>query len=114
MDFAEEFVKKADQYNGFNLLIADIHSKSMVYITNRSGGDKTLVTEVSPGIHVLTNAALNSPWPKVRCFKTPRTTGLQSLASYSSFLFLLKPSNISSQLSLKSLQIIFSFIRLSV
>ncbi|KAJ4715838.1 transport and Golgi organization 2-like [Melia azedarach] len=73
MDFAEEFVKKADQYNGFNLLIADIHSKSMVYITNRSGGDKTLVTEVSPGIHVLTNAALNSPWPKaqrlVRNFK---------------------------------------------
>ncbi|XP_031264855.1 transport and Golgi organization 2 homolog [Pistacia vera] len=63
MDFAEDFVKEIDQYNGFNLVIADIYSKSMVYITNRPES-KSFVTEVSPGIHVLTNGRLDSPWPK--------------------------------------------------
>lgn len=67
MDFAEEFAKEADQYNGFNLILTDINSKTMVYITNRPEECKSLVTEVTPGIHVLTNARLDSPWPKVGC-----------------------------------------------
>lgn len=67
MEFAEEVVEEADQYNGFNLILADLHSKTMVYVTNRPKEGKKFVTEVSPGIHVLTNdAMLDSPWPKVR------------------------------------------------
>lgn len=66
MDFAEELVKEIDQYNGFNLIVSDICSKSMIYITNRPREDNATVVEVSPGIHVLTNASLDSPWPKVR------------------------------------------------
>ncbi|KAL5858634.1 hypothetical protein ACOSQ3_006092 [Xanthoceras sorbifolium] len=65
-DFAEEFVKEAHQYNGFNLILTDIQSKTMVYITNRPEEGKSFVTEVSPGIHVLTNARLDSPWPKAQ------------------------------------------------
>lgn len=68
MDFAEDLVKEVDQYNGFNLVLADICSKSMVYVTNRPEEGKSFVTEVSPGIHVLANARLDSPWPKVICF----------------------------------------------
>lgn len=34
-EFAEELVKEADQYNGFNLIIADLCSMTMVYVTNR-------------------------------------------------------------------------------
>lgn len=67
LDFAKEVAKEADQYNGFNLIVAEISSKTMFYITNRPTNDSpSLVTEVSPGIHVLTNAQLDSPWPKVR------------------------------------------------
>uniref|UniRef100_A0A5B7BDP4 Transport and Golgi organization 2 homolog n=1 Tax=Davidia involucrata TaxID=16924 RepID=A0A5B7BDP4_DAVIN len=66
MEFAEELVEEAGQYNGFNLIIADISSKTMVYITNRPKEDNISITEVSPGIHVLSNARLDSPWPKVR------------------------------------------------
>ncbi|KAK1559799.1 hypothetical protein Q3G72_018409 [Acer saccharum] len=66
MDFAEELVKEVDQYNGFNLIIADIQSKAMVYITNRPEEGKSFVTYVSPGIHVLTSARLDSPWPKAQ------------------------------------------------
>lgn len=66
-EFAQEIEKEASLYNGFNLVVAHVLSKSMFYITNRPlHGDKQhLVTLVSPGIHVLSNANLDSPWPKV-------------------------------------------------
>ncbi|CAA3022890.1 transport and Golgi organization 2 homolog isoform X2 [Olea europaea var. sylvestris] len=64
MEFAEELVKAAHLYNGFNLIVADLPSKSMVYISNRPNGESISVQEVHPGIHVLSNAKLNSPWPK--------------------------------------------------
>ncbi|XP_008235966.1 PREDICTED: transport and Golgi organization protein 2 homolog [Prunus mume] len=66
MEFAEEVAEEAGQYNGFNLILADLCSKAMVYVTNRPKEDKSFVTEVSPGIHVLSNAKLDSPWPKVQ------------------------------------------------
>ncbi|CAM8945595.1 unnamed protein product [Rhodiola kirilowii] len=66
-EFAEEMAKEAHEYNGFNLVVADIPSKTMVYISNRlERGDELIIRgqEVSPGIHVLSNAKLDSPWPK--------------------------------------------------
>lgn len=63
-----EIVKEADQFNGFNLILADICSKTMVYVTNRPKGDQAFVTKVLPGIHVLTNGNLDTPWPKVRMY----------------------------------------------
>lgn len=65
MEFAEEIAKEADQYNGFNLLLADILSATMVYVTNRLKGDGCYITAVPPGVHVLSNASLDTPWPKV-------------------------------------------------
>ncbi|GFP78965.1 transport and golgi organization 2 homolog [Phtheirospermum japonicum] len=62
--FAEELVKEANQYNGFNLIVADLVFKSMVYVSNRPKGEPVSIQEVLPGIHVLSNATLNSPWPK--------------------------------------------------
>lgn len=59
-------MEEANQFSGFNLIVADLCSMSMVYITNRPNDDDGLcVTEVSPGIHVLSNAKLDTPWPKV-------------------------------------------------
>ncbi|XP_021896844.1 transport and Golgi organization 2 homolog isoform X2 [Carica papaya] len=63
-EFAENIVKEADQYNGFNLILADLCSKTMVYITNRPKENGKVMTEVSPGIHVLSNSNLDAPWPK--------------------------------------------------
>jgi uncharacterized protein with NRDE domain len=65
MEFGEEVAAEADQYNGFNLILADLCSKTMVYVTNRAKEGNNLVTEVESGIHVLTNARLDTPWPKV-------------------------------------------------
>ncbi|CAK9177920.1 unnamed protein product [Ilex paraguariensis] len=69
MEFAEEIIIEADQYNGFNLIIADLCSMTMVYITNKIKDDTNFVTDVSPGIHVLSNASLDSPWPKATRLK---------------------------------------------
>ncbi|CDP04888.1 unnamed protein product [Coffea canephora] len=68
-EFADELLEEATLYNGFNLIVADLCSMSMLYITNRPKGSGIIATQVSPGIHVLSNAKLDSPWPKVVCSK---------------------------------------------
>ncbi|TQD89209.1 hypothetical protein C1H46_025254 [Malus baccata] len=35
LEFTEEVVEEADRYNGFNLILADLCSRTMVYVTNR-------------------------------------------------------------------------------
>ncbi|GAV88748.1 NRDE domain-containing protein [Cephalotus follicularis] len=66
MEFAEEITKVADQYNGFNLILTDVCSKTMVYVTNRPKDGDSFITEVSTGVHVLTNANLDPAWPKAQ------------------------------------------------
>jgi len=53
-------------YNGFNLITADLVRGDWHWISNRSKGPLAL----HRGIHALSNAALDTPWPK--------TTGLQA------------------------------------
>ncbi|CAN0927424.1 Transport and Golgi organization 2 homolog [Linum grandiflorum] len=65
-EFAEGLIKRIHQYNGFNLIVADISSNTMVYITNRPTGEGSVVRDVSPGLHVLSNGNLDSPWPKAQ------------------------------------------------
>jgi uncharacterized protein with NRDE domain len=48
-----------DIYNGFNLLVMD--ATGLFHYSNR--GNK--ITPVAPGVHGLSNALLNTPWPKV-------------------------------------------------
>lgn len=56
----------AQGYNGFNLVTADLVSGDWHWISNRAPGPQALPA----GIHALSNAALDTPWPK--------TTGLQA------------------------------------
>ncbi|KAG8065790.1 hypothetical protein GUJ93_ZPchr0004g38607 [Zizania palustris] len=63
LEYANELAKEANQYNGFNLVLADVHSGNMAYISNRPEGD-SVVQKVLPGFHVLSNAAIDCPWPK--------------------------------------------------
>ncbi|GAB2291650.1 hypothetical protein Dimus_025906 [Dionaea muscipula] len=66
MEFAQEVIEEAGQYGGFNLILADLGSNIMLYVTNRQREDNPTITQVQPGIHVLTNASLDSPWPKAQ------------------------------------------------
>lgn len=66
-EFAEGLKTEGEYYNGFNLVVGDIESKSMVYMSNRgpkAQGGSFHIQEVKPGLHVVSNASLDSPWHK--------------------------------------------------
>ncbi len=57
--FLEELRGEADEYSGFNLLIGDCQA---LWHFNSQSGEATALT---PGIHGVSNAGLNTPWPKL-------------------------------------------------
>ncbi|KAJ3691348.1 hypothetical protein LUZ61_020512 [Rhynchospora tenuis] len=63
-DYAKEVAKEAKEYNGFNLILADLCKREMVYVSNRPKGCQAAIQIVPPGLHVLTNGTLDSPWQK--------------------------------------------------
>ncbi len=65
--FAHQLCARASSYNGFNLLVGDLGSapqsrSSLMYVSNRI--DHT-PRPLAPGIYGLSNAFLDTPWPKV-------------------------------------------------
>jgi uncharacterized protein with NRDE domain len=57
--FLDRVVEPTDKYPGFNLILGDIDS--LIYASNRSRQREKLAA----GIHGLSNASLNTPWPKI-------------------------------------------------
>ena len=51
--------KEATKFNGFNLLALD--QENLMHYNNQNGGPSRL----KEGIHAVSNATLNTPWPKV-------------------------------------------------
>ncbi len=60
MEYLKKVQKASDQYNGFNLLAGD--SEHLYYFSSQS----KKIEKVLPGIYGLSNAELNTPWPKVK------------------------------------------------
>jgi uncharacterized protein with NRDE domain len=68
--WAEQSVRTAQGFNGFNLLVGEplpVPARGMeaqiLYTTNR--GEAPAPRALEPGIYGLSNAALDTPWPKV-------------------------------------------------
>lgn len=57
--YLQEVEAESDRYNGFNLLVGT--PEETFYYSNRDGPPRP----VSPGIHGMSNAQLDDPWPKV-------------------------------------------------
>ena len=57
--FMERLAEKADQYNGFNLLVGTL--EEVAYLSNREGCMRIL----KPGLYGLSNHLLDTDWPKV-------------------------------------------------
>lgn len=70
-DYAQQVAQRGQDYAGFNLLLGD--HKHLLHVSNR---DKNGPQPVSPGIHGLSNALLDTPWPKVQTV----TQGLKQAA----------------------------------
>jgi uncharacterized protein with NRDE domain len=58
-DYLEEVRAARERYNGFNLLVGNIHE--LWWYANPADA----MEKLSPGIHGLSNHLLNTPWPKV-------------------------------------------------
>lgn len=59
LEYLQQVARRASDYSGFNLLVGD--SAQLCYFNPRVGPP----VAVAPGVHGLSNAALNTPWPKL-------------------------------------------------
>ena len=58
-DYYKNLEATLNEYNGFNLLIGSIDE--LFYFSNMTDGLK----KIEPGVHGISNAILDTPWPKV-------------------------------------------------
>lgn len=58
--FSRQLQTNADDYNGFNLVYGEWHSLNVFNSHTHESH------ELTPGVYGLSNAALNTPWPKVQ------------------------------------------------
>jgi uncharacterized protein with NRDE domain len=75
LDFVQENTKRFSLYNGFNLLMADLSDPAnaqMHWVSNRMLMGQNIrprkvypPAPLSPGVYGLSNAMLDTPWPKV-------------------------------------------------
>ncbi|MDY7538144.1 NRDE family protein [Undibacterium sp. RTI2.1] len=62
-DYIVSIKDKVADYNGFNLLVGD--EEDLIWFSNRKQDDPRNGQPLSPGIYGISNAALDTPWPKV-------------------------------------------------
>lgn len=63
-------------HNGFNLIAADVASNTWHWLSNRAAAPQQL----GPGLHALSNAALDTPWPKTTGLRTALADALAQAA----------------------------------
>lgn len=62
-EYVELIRPNAHAYNGFNLLLGD--QDKLIWFSNRHQDDERNGRPLQPGIYGISNAALDTPWPKV-------------------------------------------------
>lgn len=72
MAYLEALAPEADRYNGFNLLVGNAHD-----LYSFSNVDP-VIRKLTPGLYGLSNAVLDTPWPKVERGKEKLQAWLQA------------------------------------
>jgi uncharacterized protein with NRDE domain len=62
-EYVAHIAPRAAEYNGFNLVLCD--GKELVWYSNKGNDDPRNGKPLEPGIYGLSNALLDSAWPKV-------------------------------------------------
>jgi uncharacterized protein with NRDE domain len=66
-------------FGGFNLVLGDLQQKAWTWVTNKYGGAPSLHAQaLAPGLYGLSNARLDTPWPKTLELKRVLAAALQS------------------------------------
>lgn len=69
-EFALALEQEGAAYGGFNLVLGDFQTSAWSWLSNRHGGASTLHLQgLAPGVYGLSNAALNTPWPKTTALR---------------------------------------------
>lgn len=77
--FASALAQNSAAYGGFNLVLGDFQRNAWTWLTNRSAAVSALHAQpLAPGVYGLSNAALNTPWPKTTALKNALLTTLQA------------------------------------
>ncbi|KAL3694560.1 hypothetical protein R1sor_008211 [Riccia sorocarpa] len=63
--YLEEVAQNAHNYDGFNLVVADLNHREMAYLSNRPNGSALKVRKLTSGLQALSNGSLDSNWPKM-------------------------------------------------
>jgi uncharacterized protein with NRDE domain len=63
-DYAKALADDAGMYAGFNLLLYD--GTELLYVTNHP---EFRTEAIAPGVHTISNASLDTPWPKAKRLK---------------------------------------------
>jgi uncharacterized protein with NRDE domain len=63
--------KESGAYGGFNLVLGDFQQNAWTWVTNKAASSRTgwHAQTLAPGVHGLSNAALDTPWPKTMQLK---------------------------------------------
>lgn len=94
LDYLGEIETVGSQYNGFNLLVGD--GKTLACYNNVEHRSELL----APGIHGLSNHALNTPWPKVTLATAALQTSLGKLPSTDNLFDFLRDETVADDKSL--------------
>jgi uncharacterized protein with NRDE domain len=62
LDYLRQVARNGDIYNGFNLLVGDWTRRELGWYCNRANAAPTLL---EPGTHGISNAVLDTAWPKL-------------------------------------------------
>jgi uncharacterized protein with NRDE domain len=62
-DYIASIQDSAESYNGFNLLVGD--TNDLIWFSNRQKNDERNGQPLPAGIYGISNASLDTPWPKV-------------------------------------------------
>ncbi len=65
-DYLSALRSKAHRYNGFNLVLGRIHEKPELSECWHYNSRSHIATHLAAGVYGLSNATLDSPWPKTR------------------------------------------------
>ena len=84
--FLNELRREAAEYSGFNLLVGD--SQALWHFNSQSGQAQAL----PPGIHGVSNADLDTPWPKLQQAKAALANTLEAADEASLFALLADPT----------------------
>lgn len=80
-EFARVVKKASADYGGFNLVLGDFQSNTWMWLTNRFAATRAAASGwheqlLPPGVYGLSNAALNTPWPKTTALQSVLASGL--------------------------------------